>query len=114
MLKCQPADSFSLWDPDAGWGFGGEGGEDDVPDAEAPEFAGDDGSVGHAAAWFDAGDQGRRPCRLRDRCERASCEGHGEGSRGYALPRSDAGEVREDFGTVDVFFVHRRAEGADV
>ena len=43
-----------------------QGGKDDVPDAEAPEFAGYDGGVGHAAAWFDAGDEGCGPGPLRD------------------------------------------------
>ena len=41
-------------------------------------------------------------------------EGRGESFRGYALARSDAGEVREDLGSVDVLFVHGRAEGVDV
>ena len=39
---------------------------------------------------------------------------HGECSRGYALSLADAGEVGEDLGAMDVFFVHRGAGGVDV
>src|ERR687893_2436874 len=92
----------------------GKGGEDDVLHAAAPEFAGYDGGVRHAAAWLDAGDEGRGPCRGRHRGERATGYGRGEGLWGDALAGADARELGEDLGAVDVFLVQGRAEGADV
>src|SRR5215207_383295 len=103
-----------LWDPDSGRRFGGERGEDDVPDAQAPELTGDDGGVGHNATRHDAGYEGGGPGPLRDSGQGASRHGQGEGPWGYALALTDAGEVGEDLRAMDVFFVHGGAQGVDV
>src|SRR5918997_2178952 len=92
-------DSFSYWpllngcrrtlrDPDPTGGLVGEGAEDHLLDAEAPELAGDDGGVGHALAGADAGDEDDGACPVGDLGERALSEGAGEGSGGYALAGS--------------------------
>src|SRR3712207_5347586 len=112
------ASRYGLWDvlgePEAAGRFAGEGAEDHLFDAEAPELAGDNGGVGHALAGPDAGDEGGGASSLGEVAERALGEGAGEGPGGYALAGPDAGQLREELGTVDVLLVYGCAEGADV
>src|SRR4028119_2495640 len=68
-----------LGDPDAGRGVFGEGGQDHVPLAEAPEFPDDDGGVGHGASGLDAGYEGGGAGLLGYVGEGALCGGAGGG-----------------------------------
>src|SRR5215210_5078538 len=104
----------SLRNPDSGRCLCRERGQDDVFDAETPELTDDDGGVGHTATRFDAGNEDDGPGCSRDAGEGAPCHGQSEGPRGYALALTDAGQVGEDSGAMDVFFVHGRSEGVDV
>src|SRR5215210_5359371 len=111
MPPRNPGPGDDLGYPDPSGRLVGEGAEDHLLDAEAPELAGHDGGVGHALARVDAGDEGGGARPVWNARERALREGAGEGSGGYALASSDAGELREELRAMDVLFVYRHAEG---
>src|SRR5215210_111374 len=98
-----------LRDPDAYRGVFGEGGQYNVLDVEAPEFAGYGGGVGHGAARFDAGKEGGGAGLFGDPGERALGEGAGEGAGRDALAGADAGQFGEDVGAVYVVLIDRGA-----
>src|ERR671916_843435 len=75
-------DPAALRNPDPAGRFVGEGAEDYLLDAEAPELAGHDGGLGHALTGVDTGDEGGGAGPIGYLGERALREGAGEGSGG--------------------------------
>ena len=98
--------------PDLARRFFGERAQDHLTHASPPKLVRDRRGVGHTPARFDVG-QERRSAATFGCGPQSGEQRQGEGPGVDGVAKTCAGELGEDLRTMNVFFVHRFAQGAD-